>query len=192
MAITLAWEYSRASRHEPNTGFWLDTAMSAIRGGGFALGASYSFGAPFGITFGVLSTVGQAVAYRLGIRPTIDYKPATRPRITRLQLFAAANRTVGYAVTGYVSSLVAHQREHAIAVGTEGGADHRPGDGDRRLLHAVRGMDGRSCAGKAHGSLWRRPDSGRLQSAIRSVLAGAARCERAIAPSAEQHTYSFR
>src|SRR5271170_7373617 len=53
--ITLAWEYSRASKHEPKSGFWLDTAMSAIRGCGFALGASYSFGAAFGVTFGVLS-----------------------------------------------------------------------------------------------------------------------------------------
>jgi hypothetical protein len=119
--ITLAWEYARASRHEPKPGFWLDTAMSAIRGCGFALGASYLFGAPFGITFGVLSTAGQAIAYRIGIRPTIDYKPATRPRLTRFQLLAATNRTVGYMAAGYVSSLVAQQREHAIAVGLQAG-----------------------------------------------------------------------
>ena len=119
--ITLAWEYSRASRHEPKPGFWLDTAMSAIRGCGFGLGASYVFGARFGITFGVLSTLGQAIAYRIGIRPTIDYKPAARPRLTRSQLLAAANRTVGYAVTGYVSSLVALQPEHALAVGLQAG-----------------------------------------------------------------------
>src|SRR6202043_2600337 len=67
--ITLSWEYSRASRGGPKPGFWYDTAMSAIRGGGFALGVGYSFGAPFGIAFGVLSTAGQAIAYRLGIRP---------------------------------------------------------------------------------------------------------------------------
>src|ERR1700684_1978064 len=119
--ITLAWEFSRASRHGPEPGFWMDTAMSAIRGCGFALGASYSFGAAFGVTFGVLSTAGQAIAYRIGIRPTVDYRPATRPRVTRFQLLAAANRTVGYAVTGYVSSLVAQQREHAIAVGLKTG-----------------------------------------------------------------------
>jgi hypothetical protein len=119
--ITLGWEYSRASRRCPPQGFWLDTAMSAIRGCGFALGASYSYGVPFGVTFGALSALGQTVAYRMGIRPTVDYQPATRPRTTRFQLLAAANRTVGYAVTGYVSSLVAREPEHAIAVGLKTG-----------------------------------------------------------------------
>ncbi len=119
--ITLGWEYSRASRNEPKPGFWLDTAMSAIRGLGFGLGSSYLFGAPFGVTFGILSTVGQTIAYRLGIRPTLDYKPSSRPRVTRSQLLAAANRTVGYMAAGYLSSLVAQQKEHAIAVGLKAG-----------------------------------------------------------------------
>ena len=119
--ITLAWEYSRASRHRPKPGFWYDTAMSAIRGGGFGLGAAYLYGGTFGAALGALSTVGQAIAYRAGIRPTIDYRPATRPRLSKLQLLAAVNRTVGYAVTGYVSSLVAQQREHAIAIGLKAG-----------------------------------------------------------------------
>lgn len=69
----------------------------------------------------MLSTVGQAIAYRIGIRPTVDYKPAARPRFTRFILLAAVNRTFGYAVTGYISSLVAQQREHAIAVGLKVG-----------------------------------------------------------------------
>ena len=115
--ITLAWEFSRVSRRGPKPGFWRDTAMSAIRGCGFAAGASYSYGARFGITFGLLSTAGQAIAYRFGVRPSVDYEPATRPRLTRFQLLAGVNRTVGYGVTGYVSSLVAQQRHHAIAVG---------------------------------------------------------------------------
>jgi hypothetical protein len=119
--ITLAWEFSRASRNEPKPGFWLDTFMSAIRGCGFALGAAWSFGAKFGIAFGALSTVGQVIAYRIGIRPTVEYKPATRPRVTRFQLLAAANRAAGYAVAGYLCSLLVHNREHAIAVGLKAG-----------------------------------------------------------------------
>jgi hypothetical protein len=119
--LTLGWEYSRASRGGPKQGFWYDTAMSAIRGLGFALGASYSFGVPFGITLGVLSTLGQAIAYRFGSRPTAEYKPAARPRLSRFMLLAAANRTVGYAITGYISSLVAGQPDHAMAVGLKVG-----------------------------------------------------------------------
>jgi len=119
--ITLAWEYSRASRNEPKGGMWRDATMSAIRGCGFAVGASYTFGTPFGIAFGVLSTVGQVIAYSLGIRPTAEYKPATRPRLSRFQLLAGANRTAGYVVAGYVSSLVAHNAAHAMAVGLKAG-----------------------------------------------------------------------
>lgn len=119
--ITLAWEYSRASRGEPKPGFWLDTAMSAIRGTGFALGSAYLYGGAFGVTFGVLSTVGQTLAYRVGIRPTLDYRPAARPRLTKIQLLAALNRAVGYTATGYVSALAAHQRTDALNVGLKTG-----------------------------------------------------------------------
>jgi hypothetical protein len=95
--------------------------MGAIRGIGFGLGTAYLFGARFGVAFGILSTVGQAIAYRLGIRPTIDYKPATRPRITWTLVLAAANRTVGYAAAGYICSLIAGDREHAFTVGLQAG-----------------------------------------------------------------------
>jgi hypothetical protein len=120
--VSLAWEFSRASRNAPKPGFWRDTAMSAIRGFGFTVGAAYLFGVPFGITFGMLSTAGQAIVYRFGIRPTLDYQPAARPRLTKYQFLAAVNRTAWYAVAGYVSSLVAGQPEHAIAVGLRTGA----------------------------------------------------------------------
>jgi hypothetical protein len=119
--ITLAWEYSRASRHEPPPGLWVDTAMSAIRACGFGLGTWYLFGGRFGVTFGLLSTVGQVIAYRLGIRPALVYKPVTRPRLTLTLLLAAANRALGYMAAGYISSLVGHRPEHAIAVGLKAG-----------------------------------------------------------------------
>jgi hypothetical protein len=119
--ITLAWEFSHASRHDPQPGFWADAAMSAIRGVGFAVGGSYLYGVTFGIIFGTLGTAGQIFAYSVGIRPTIDYKPARRPRVTRFQMLSCVNRGFGYGVGGYVSSLLAHQREHAIAIGLRTG-----------------------------------------------------------------------
>jgi len=95
--------------------------MSAIRGAGYALGAAHLYGGTFGATFGVLSTVGQVFAYRAGIRPTIDYQPATRPRLTKHQFLGAVTRTVGYAAAGYISALAAHQRAHALGVGVKAG-----------------------------------------------------------------------
>ena len=119
--ITLARELSRAARHGPKPGVWHDVAMSAIRGCGYALSASLLFGPRFGLTFGFLSAAGQVVAYRAGIRPTLDYRPATRPRMTRHLVLAAINRTVGYIIAGYVSSLVAQRRDSAILIGLEVG-----------------------------------------------------------------------
>lgn len=62
--VTLAWEYSRASRRGPKPEFWYDAAMSASRGGGFGVGAAYLHGGTTGAAFGVLSTVGQILAYQ--------------------------------------------------------------------------------------------------------------------------------
>jgi hypothetical protein len=119
--ITLGWEYTRASRHRPESGFWYDTAMSALRGAGFGLGAAYLYGRTFGAAFGALSTVGQVIAYRVGIRPTLNYRPSTRPGLTKLQFLAGLNRAIGYAVAGYISSLTAHQSATALSVGVKAG-----------------------------------------------------------------------
>ena len=119
--ITLAWEFSRASKGKPKQGFLYDTAMSAIRGLGFGLGAAFLYGGIFGTTFGVLSTVGQVLGYRAGIRPTIDYQPATRLRLTKNQLLAVVNRTVGYAVAGYISAIASQQRANALSIGVKAG-----------------------------------------------------------------------
>jgi MFS family permease len=41
--------------------------------------------------------------------------------LTRRQLLAAINRTVGYAITGYISALLGHQRSKALSFGLEAG-----------------------------------------------------------------------
>jgi hypothetical protein len=85
------------------------------------VGAAYLYGGVFGATFGALSTLGQAIAYQAGIRPTIDYQPAKRPRITKHQFLAVVNRTIGNTAAGYLSALAAHQRAIALTVGVKVG-----------------------------------------------------------------------
>src|ERR1700722_10577952 len=108
--------FSLASRHEPEPGIWYDTVMSAIRGAGFGLGAAYLYGGAFGLTFAVLSTVGQAIGYRFGMRPDMDYEPAARPRLTRRQLLGVGIRTVGYAGAGFLSAFIAHRSEIELSI----------------------------------------------------------------------------
>jgi hypothetical protein len=118
--ITLAFELSRASRNQPVSGFWYETLMSAIRACGFGLGAAYLFGLPFGISFGLLSILGQAIAYQRGVRPSLDYAPGTRLRMSRQQLLAALVRTVGYTLAAYFSArfstLFGHQLARALPI----------------------------------------------------------------------------
>lgn len=119
--ITLGWEFSRASRGVAKSGFWFEAAMSAIRGVGFGLGAAHLYGIVFGATFGTLSTVGQCIAYRAGIRPAMDYQSAPHPRWSTRQFLSVLNRTVGYGVAGYISALAAHQRANALSFGVKAG-----------------------------------------------------------------------
>ena len=121
LGITLGWEYSRASRGKPELGFWGYALASAIRGLGFALGAAYSFGWIFATLFGTLSIAGQMVAYRIGMRPTLDYRPATRPRFTKRQFLGVVNRTVGYMIAGSFSGAIAHERARGLAFGLKAG-----------------------------------------------------------------------
>lgn len=105
--FTLAIELSRAARQEPEYGLFLDTVFSLIRGAGFGVGLYFDFGTKFAAIFASLSTVGQAFMYTRGMRPTTDYQPASRPRISSRQLLGAVNRTVGYVLAGLICGLLA-------------------------------------------------------------------------------------
>jgi hypothetical protein len=120
-AITLGLEYSRAAKRMGRPSVWHDLMHSAIRGMGFAVGAGYLFGIEFGIAYGVLSTAGQAVAYRLGIRPDSVIAEGSKPRLTRKLILAAINRTIGYGIAGYISGAIAHQRVSGLGFGIRAG-----------------------------------------------------------------------
>src|SRR5579862_9277657 len=119
--ITLAWEFSRESRRQTDHRIWRDAVASTIRGSGFAIGAAHLYGWTLGAAFGILSAVSQVIAYQIGIRPTLDYQPATRPRLTKRQFWSSVNRVIGYTVAGYISATIAHQQTRALALGIKAG-----------------------------------------------------------------------
>jgi hypothetical protein len=119
--ITLAFELTRASKGLGRYPRSLEFLFSAVRGAGFGIGASFIHGSEFGLVFGVISTFGQFVAYQFGIRPSLDYEARRARRLTRMQMLAAVNRSVGYLIAGYVSAAVAHHQMHALMFGIEAG-----------------------------------------------------------------------
>lgn len=119
--ITIALELARQSRDGAAYSYRWEVLFAAVRAIGFGLGASFIYGHRFGMAFGSLSLAGQAFAYRRGIEPGMDYEVRRAPRITRRQLLAAANRSVGYAMAGYISAAIAHHQMHAVMFGLDAG-----------------------------------------------------------------------
>jgi hypothetical protein len=102
---TLAVEFARAARGARQTRT-VEALSSLVRGACFGLGSAWLFGWRFGVSFGALSTIGQIVAYRMGMTPTLGLD-ARRQR--RKHLLGVANRTIGYALAGLVSAAAAQQ-----------------------------------------------------------------------------------
>ncbi len=107
--ITLAIEFARAARGaRPSRA--VDALSSIVRGACLGLGSGLLFGWRFGVSFGVLSTIGQIFAYRLGFTPTLGLDAR---RQWRKHLLGVANRTIGYAVAGLVSAVMAQNQSRS-------------------------------------------------------------------------------
>ncbi|HEX3704192.1 MAG TPA: hypothetical protein VHU82_12745 [Vicinamibacterales bacterium] len=103
---TLAIEFARAARGVRRTRFG-EALSSATRSACYGLGCGPLFGWRFAVCFSVLTTAGQIVAYRMGFTPAMGLDAR---RQWRKHLLGVANRTVGYAVAGFVSAVVAQEQ----------------------------------------------------------------------------------
>jgi hypothetical protein len=106
--VTVAFELNRAARGLPHYPLAGEALCSVVRSAAFVIGL-YSFsGLRFALAFGILSALGQTWAYTRGMRPSIDYHPGTRPRITRAQFLGTVNRIIGTTVAAILCSLLIH------------------------------------------------------------------------------------
>jgi hypothetical protein len=119
--ITLAWEFSAASRGQRYPGFGHDAISSVIRGVGYGIGGAWYFGPLYGLIFGAVIALSQIVAYTFGIRPTMNYAPAPHLRFGRIQFLATVNRTVGYGALGWGLARLMHQSDRAVSFGLRAG-----------------------------------------------------------------------
>jgi hypothetical protein len=119
--VTVAIELQRAARSHDHYPLWCEAIFSAIRGLAFGAGLYRIVGLPFAATFAVLITIGQVVAYSVGMRPGLDYAASRRPRLTRRQLWGVIARTVGYIATALLCSAVVRQLDHPWSFAIRGG-----------------------------------------------------------------------
>lgn len=110
--LTISLEFNRAARGLRHYPLPLEILFSAIRGTAFAFGLYPAVGLRFATAFALLSTAGQAVAYWRGMRPSIDYAPSRRPRMSRRQFWGTVVRTIGNLAAALICSALVHHLAH--------------------------------------------------------------------------------
>ena len=111
--ITVSIELNRAARGLDHYSLAWEALFSAIRGFAFGAGLYRTLGLGFAISFAILITAGQVMAYSRGMRPALDYSASRRPRLTRRQFWGTVIRTLGYIATGLICSAFIHHMDHA-------------------------------------------------------------------------------
>ena len=119
--VTISIELNRAARGLEHYPLGWEVVFAAIRGLAFGAGLYKIVGLGFALSFAILITIGQVVAYSRGMRPAIDYAASRRSRLTRRQFWGTVVRTLGYIATALICSALVHHVDHvwsfAIRVG---------------------------------------------------------------------------
>lgn len=110
--ITVAIELNRMAKRGDHFSLFVEGIFSAVRGIAFAAGLYQLLGFRFAAAFGALIIVGQIVAYRQGVRPSMDYGSSRLPHLSPRQLWRAVVRTVGYIAAALVCSALVQHVDH--------------------------------------------------------------------------------
>lgn len=112
LGITIAFEMGRMSRVKDHYSWPFELLFSAIRAAAFSIALYPQVGLRFASLFGGLLTAGQAAAYSRGVRPSLIYSSALKPRFSRKGLWATLVRTIGYTAAALVCSTFVRHIEH--------------------------------------------------------------------------------
>lgn len=110
--ITIAIELHRTSSKGDHYPLRWEAFFSALRGAAFGAGLYRILGLHFAVAFGSLVTAGQIAAYISGMRPSLDYSPSRRPRMTRRHWIGVVLRTLGYIATALLCSALVRHVDH--------------------------------------------------------------------------------
>src|SRR5437016_1819584 len=110
--ITIALELHRTSVKQDHYPLRWEAVFSAVRALAFGAGLYPIAGAEFAFTYAGLIGIGQVFAYSRGMRPSLDYEAARRPRLTRRQMWGVIARTAGSIATSLICSPLARHVDH--------------------------------------------------------------------------------
>jgi hypothetical protein len=113
--ITVSIELQRTAHYRDHYPLRWEAVFSTIRGIAFGAGLYRMLGFRFALAFAFLITAGQIVAYTQGMRPSLDYAAARRPRLSRAHMRGVVYRTSGYIVSALLCSALVQQVDHVWA-----------------------------------------------------------------------------
>jgi hypothetical protein len=112
IGVTIAIELNRTSKRQDHYSLPWEALFSLIRAAAFSAALYPQVGFRFAILYCLLLTGGQVVAYRRGVRPSMQYTTSRRPRFKWVFLWSTLVRTAGYIVAALICSAFVRHVEH--------------------------------------------------------------------------------
>lgn len=112
IGVTFALELNRTAKRQDHYPLAWEGFFSALRACAFSSALYPQVGLDFAVVYAILLTAGQLVQYSRGVRPSMRFTIAAKPRLTRVLLASTAMRTLGYLAAALVCSFFVQHVDH--------------------------------------------------------------------------------